>query len=190
MGTYYQRDTDSAVGFSVNTHEDLLALTTASRVVETTSPPALGGSTFFFSNTDNLAPYTWGETLADYETQLDVDAAGADVTYNILYYRMDAPKTGIVTQSSSSLSQSGTGLKVFIPPSSWEPNNQPVFATDNDRYGFRVVAANANMMTTQSFNLGLNTADSYANVPWNTDVPGAGKPPRRTLQAVHRASTY
>ena len=168
--TYYQRDTDRAVGFRVTTNEDALELTTAVSGTEsvTTNQNAVNAWCFTTpANEPNSADWPSGT----FNAQLNCSAASDGLTYGL--------NTGIaignfarvssdlatwldgVTQTEGSFS--GTGLK--LATKLWDS----AAGAAADRYCIEVRATGDSHG--DAITLTLNTTDSYADGPW-TGLPG------------------
>lgn len=165
--TYYQRDTDRAVGHNAYTHEDALEATTATSGTEAVT---LNSDTnvlcFSFAspvNTPNSAD--WPDGI--YHAQLNCAAASAGVTYGMIgasstgFLRVTGDLTTVSEyQPADETNASGTGLKLF--------SNTVDFAAGlaTDRYNPSVRGHGDSHA--DAFTLTLNTTDSYADGPWVT----------------------
>lgn len=142
----------------------------------------------------NSANWPGGETEGDlYDLQLDVFAAGADLTYGPgsavggHFARVDGDVTSdLNAHSPSSNTATGSGIKTFIGSINWSPGA----GSASDRFEVLIGADNANMMA-QSITVRVNTSNTFFEGPWSAVAPDVR---RRTLsiniirQATTRAS--
>ena len=178
--TYYQRDTDRAVGWVAATHEDALELTTAAAVSETVTPGASNIDSWTFATPAN-EPNNADWPLGDYRVQLDVTAASDGLSYAPLKCgRVAADLATFLEDFGARTDQSGTGLKLFT----YATQNPTAGALDN-RWGIQLHTlgdSHGDAMT-----LRLNLADAFADGPWPgaTDFPNN---PQVIGQAVQRSA--
>jgi hypothetical protein len=169
--TYYQRDTNRAVGYQVYTNEDALELTTAGSATETaTIGPTL--SAFWSFTTPANEPNSADWPNGTYRYQLNCTAVGADIVYggspSIFqdFGRVSADlTTRIQSTPAAQDSVSGTGLKLFTV--SWDPSA----GSASDCFSFVVSCTNNASMKDEDITLTLNTTDSFADGPWTGGAP-------------------
>ncbi|HUX16791.1 MAG TPA: hypothetical protein VMW52_09990, partial [Phycisphaerae bacterium] len=110
---------------------------------------------------------TW--PTGTYRYQLDITAAGADLTYgmltrggtNGLFSRVNAAlDTEVATHVQDEGAFSGTGLKVASYTGSWAGS------TASDRFCAVCAVVNANTKDTQDLVLQANETDDYTDGPW------------------------
>lgn len=172
MGTYIQRDTDEAQGWISADNENTLSASTGSSTTETVNVPASAASQncWAFIAPEGEGATDW--TTTGYGGQLDVTAAGADLTYAARYTRVSSDGATARNFDGTALASttSGTGLKPF-GTSTWAAGNGDAARATTDRMAIRVPCSNASMMDAEALTLRLNTTDSYVTVPWT--VAGA-----------------
>ena len=180
--TYYQRDTDRAAGWTSDTHEDALELTTATAATESSTIDGFNvPGVWAFSTPDN-EPNSPDWPDGTYRYQLDVTAASEGLTHGDVSTGSDFFRgsldlaSSLESVDSATGAQSGTGL--FITTASWNP----AAGAANNRYGIRV-GANGDSHG-DAITLRLNTADSYADGPWSTGADGTDFPWPQTYQPV------
>lgn len=161
--TYYQRDTDRAVGWAAGTIEDALELTTAAVVTE--SIPLDGGSGTFIFTTPANEPNSADWPIGTYRYQYDVTVASAGVTHGDVGTSLDFVRvsndaaTSLEGVDSATGSQSGVGL-FLVTAIDWNPAT----GSAGDRLGIRVWCSGDSHG--DAITIELNTADSYADGPW------------------------
>jgi hypothetical protein len=129
---------------------------------------ALGITTHRYGTT--TAPHnstTWPTT--GWGVSVDVQAAGADITYRLLAERCD-PSQNRLTSTELLSSTAGTGVK-STTAQAFNANGVGGLSA-NDVLGYFIVTTNSNMMTSQSFAIYYSDSDSWVE---NTNfVPPAG----------------
>lgn len=168
MGFYYQRNTTNhpaELGSTVVLSRTDLTEGTATAGTVSISIPSLVTRYFSFftaPNIPNLA--TWSGT---FNVQINVSAIGGSVTIDSAsgsQTRLDRLTSGggtlnITSPSFIWSSTSGTGLKTASV--SWTTTN-----ATSDRLRCVIGGNNSNMMSNEDLTLGVNTTDSYLEVPW------------------------
>lgn len=161
--TYYQRDTDRPTGVYTDDHEDALELTTATAVSESITVDNGVGNFVFTSPTNEPNSADWPS--GTYRCQLDCTAASTGVGYGLLvtgrFARVDSALTSEL-QSTEQLEGQFTGTGLKLATKSWNPSA----GADTDRFACRVRALGDSHG--DAITLELNTADSYADGPWES----------------------
>jgi hypothetical protein len=163
--TYYQRDTDRAVGYVAVANEDALELTAGAGETETRSvpgPTSSGGGWAFTTDTNQPNSADWPS--GNYRAQLDCSVAGADITYEVTdFARVNSTAASVSESVSSGESKvSGTGLKLFTS-GTWNPSA----GSAGDRFAFVTQEFNANMSMAQNITFVFDS-DAYADGPWTS----------------------
>jgi len=167
--TYYASDTAQAVGLYTADVECAFLTTTGSagNVTDSCRKSDDEGAFCFTGPSGEPDAATW--PTGTYRFQLDITAAGADLTYgmltrggtNGLFSRVNAAlDTEVATHVQDEAAFSGTGLKLATYTGSWAGS------TATDRVIAYCAVINANNKDTQDLVLQANEADDYIDGPW------------------------
>lgn len=168
--TYFQRNTDVATGIHVATNEDDLNAVAGGGETEASGDHAAGASSLAYCfTTASGQPNNADWPSGTYRCQLDVSAAGANMSYGLLTLNGSAGHFGRVdsglTADQESTAQAeaaftGTGLK--LATKSWDP----AAGAAGDRFECLVAARNAAAMNAaQTITLTFDS-DAFVDGPW------------------------
>ena len=169
--TYYQRDTERLVGFTVSTFENALELTTATSATQTATTD--GFQRWWDFTTPANQPNSADWPSGDFHAQLNCTAVSGGVVYGIntssslAFMRISSDLTTKLENINPTDGNgdendfSGTGLKLATI------SNADFSAGDADnRLSIEVEATGDSHG--DAITLTLNTTDSYADGPWTT----------------------
>jgi hypothetical protein len=183
--TYYQRDTNRAVGYDATAFEKALETATATAASLSTSIAALGSAEWVFTAATGPGVLDW--TTPGFGIGFDVTALGATTTFLVIIRRISADFATHLTNQTVASGQTGTGLKTYTVD--FTNANGPAGRAITDTVAISFNASNGNMMSAETTTLQVNTVNSYLTVPWDLG-PKLAPRPFTKLQAVNRASTY
>jgi hypothetical protein len=189
--TYYASDTKLDTGIHIADEEMELSTSTgsAANLIPSIKKNAEELTAVFTtpSNEPNSAAWPTGA----YRWQIDVTAAGADLTYGLLtigsaaghFARVNSGLTSeLETKTQTDSAYSGTGLKLASTGSvSWTAGMA------SDRFECCLAAGNANTKNAQTLTIEVNESDDYADGPWTDALYAAAVD--ATAQSVANAAT-
>lgn len=167
--TYFQRDTDRAVGWVIADHEDAFETSTATAASESvTFNNELGRHVWGFTTPTN-EPNSADWPNGTYRFQYDVTAIGGVQTITAtLFVRLNSAADSILESQQDDTDITGTGLHLRSVTLDWAAG------AAGDRFGVRVVVDHVSHMQ-QTVTLELNTSDSFADGPWTAGaLSGSG----------------
>lgn len=168
--TYYCSTTALATGVHVASNEFEASSSTGSMVQDAESVAKASQELTHVWTTAANEPNSADWPSGNYRCQLDVSAAGADLTYG---FRTLTSAAGHFARVNSGLTAdqqtwaqaesafSGTGLKLATTGTI-----DPTAGVAGDRWECLLAVANASTMSAESITLDLNESDDYTDGPW------------------------
>lgn len=168
--TYYLSNTvrSNTLFVYINEEQALTAAGGSGSLADTIPAATTGRASFCWTTGAGVPGFaTW--PTGTYRYQLNVAAAGANLTYGGLtlsvFDRIDSGMTTVVsTVSPTQAAASGTGTKLFS--NTWTPAG----TTASDLLVILVRVSNGNMNNAQTITLTVNDANSFTDGPWTAVV--------------------